>query len=123
MADQILQTVQTVVRDPSIKIFLDQVSSRIIKAVDERLAAAGIKPVVQEETSAPAKPALTEEQKAKLEFAKYRLTRAEKNLKEYQGLLNRFLGFLKGDNHSAVEKEFEEAKNNYEKLKKELGVL
>ncbi len=121
MADQILQTAQTVIRDPSIKIFLDQVSSRLVKAVEDRLAAAGIKPVAGEANAAPVVSVLTDEQKAKLEFAKYRLAKAEKNLKEYNNLLSRFLGFLKGGNRAAVEEEFEKAKNDYEKLKKELG--
>ncbi|MBI5071394.1 hypothetical protein HZB93_00650 [Candidatus Falkowbacteria bacterium] len=121
MADQILQTAQTVIRDPNIKIFLDQVSSRLIKAVEDRLSAAGIKPVV-EANAAPVISVLTDEQKAKLEFAKYRLAKAEKNLKEYNSLLSRFLGFLKGGNRAAVEEEFEKAKNDYEKLKKELGI-
>lgn len=119
MANQILQTAQSVFRDPNVKIFLDQVSNRLIRAVEDRLAAAGIKPVAGR---APAVSVLTDEQKAKLEFAKYRLVRAEKNLKEYNGLLNRFLGFLKGDNRAAVEEEFENVKGEYEKLKKELGI-
>lgn len=122
MADQILQTAQTVIRDPSVKIFLDQVSSRLIKAVEERLAAAGIKPLGERAAATSKVSILTDEQKAKLEFEKYRLARAEKNLKEYNGLLSRFLGFLKGGSRAAVEEEFEKAKNSYEKLKKELGV-
>jgi hypothetical protein len=122
MADQILQTAQSVIRDPNIRLFLDQVSGRLMKAVEDRLAAAGIKPVAEEAKVTPAVSVLTDEQKAKLEFAKYRFLRAEKNLKEYNGLLNRFLGFLKGGNRAAVEEEFEKAKNEYEKLKKEFGV-
>ncbi len=121
MADQILQTAQIVMRDPNIRILLDQVSKRLMRAVEERLAAAGIKPVAGE-PSAPAVSVLTDVQKAKLESAKYRLDRAEKNLKEYNSLLNRFLGFLKGDKRAAVEREFEEAKTCYEKLKKEFGI-
>ncbi|MBU1146184.1 hypothetical protein KKD80_01395 [Patescibacteria group bacterium] len=121
MADQILQTAQTVIRDPNVKIFLDQVSSRLVRAVEERLAAAGIMPVSGQGSSAPVS-VLTDEQKAKLELVKYRFSRAEKNLKEYNGLLSRFLGFLKGGNRAAVEEEFEKAKNEYEKVKKELGV-
>ncbi len=122
MADQILQTAQSVIRDPNVKIFLDQVSSRLMKAVEDRLSAAGIKPVAGEAVASPVISVLTDEQKTKLELAKYRFTRAEKSLKEYNGLLNKFLGFLKGDNRAAVEEEFEKAKNEYENLKKELGV-
>ncbi|MFA5129156.1 MAG: hypothetical protein WC445_04355 [Patescibacteria group bacterium] len=122
MADQILQTAQMVIKDPSVKIFIDQISGRLIKAVEERLSAAGIKPVEGATAASPSVSVLTDEQKAKLEFAKYRLVRAEKNLKEYNGLLSRFLGFLKGGNRVAVEEEFEKAKNDYEKVRKELGV-
>ncbi len=122
MADQILQTAQIVMRDPNIRILLDQVSKRLMKVVEERLAAAGIKPVAEEAKVAPTVSVLTDVQKAKLESAKYRLDRAENNLKEYNSLLNRFLGFLKGDKRAAVEKEFEEAKEHYEKLKKEFGI-
>lgn len=122
MADQILQTAQSVIRDPNIRLFLDQVSSRLIRAVDDRLSAAGIKPVAGEAKVTPAVSVLTDEQKAKLEFVKYRLDRAEKNLKEYNGLLNRFLGFLKGGSRAAVEEEFEKAKSEYEKLRREFGV-
>jgi len=122
MADQILQTAQTVIRDPSIKMFLDQVSSRLIKAVEEKLAAAGIKPISGGVNAVPGVSVLTDEQKAKLEFAKYRLARAEKSLKEYNGLLDKFLGFLKVGSRAAVEEEFEKAKSGYEKLKKDLGM-
>lgn len=122
MADQILQTAQTVIRDPNVKIFLDQVSSRLIRAVEERLSVAGIEPITGQGSAAPAVSILTDEQKSKLELAKYHFSRAEKNLKEYNGLLSRFLGFLKGGNRAAVEEEFEKAKNEYEKVKKELGV-
>jgi len=122
MADQILQTAQMVIKDPSVKMFLDQISGRLIKAVEERLSAAGIKPVEGAIVASPAVSVLTDEQKAKLEFAKFQLAKAEKNLKEYNGLLNRFLGFLKGGNRAAVEEEFEKAKKEYEKIQKELGV-
>ncbi|MFA5413753.1 MAG: hypothetical protein WC348_04435 [Patescibacteria group bacterium] len=122
MADQILQTAQMVIKDPSVKMFLDQISGRLIKAVEERLSAAGIKPVEEATATSPAVSVLTNEQKAKLEFAKFQLAKAEKNLKEYNGLLNRFLGFLKGGNRAAVEEEFEKAKKEYEKIQKELGV-
>lgn len=122
MADQILQTAQMVIKDPNVKMFLDQISGRLIKAVEERLSAAGIKPVEGVVAASPAVSVLTDEQKAKLEFTKYRLARAEKNLKEYNGLLSRFLGFLKGGNRAAVEEEFEKAKKEYEKVQKELGV-
>jgi len=122
MADQILQTAQMVIKDPSVKMFLDQISGRLIKAVEERLSAAGIKPGEGAIVASPAVSVLTDEQKAKLEFAKFQLAKAEKNLKEYNGLLNRFLGFLKGGNRAAVEEEFEKAKKEYEKIQKELGV-
>ena len=122
MADQILQTAQMVIKDPSVKMFLDQISGRLIKAVEERLSAAGIKPVGGVTTASPSVSVLTDEQKAKLEFAKFQLAKAEKNLKEYNSLLNRFLGFLKGGNRAAVEEEFEKAKKEYEKIQKELGV-
>jgi hypothetical protein len=122
MADQILQTAQMVIKDPSVKMFLDQISGRLIKAVEERLSAAGIKPVEEATAASPSVSVLTDEQKAKLEFAKFQLAKAEKNLKEYNGLLNRFLGFLKGGNRAAVEEEFEKAKKEYEKIQKELGV-
>jgi len=122
MADQILQTAQMVIKDPSVKMFLDQISGRLIKAVEERLSAAGIKPVEEATAASPSVSVLTDEQKAKLEFAKFQLAKAEKNLKEYNGLLYRFLGFLKGGNRAAVEEEFEKAKKEYEKIQKELGV-
>lgn len=90
--------------------------------MEDRLAAAGIKPVVGQTNAASTVSVLTDEQKKKLEFAKYRLARAEKNLKEYNSILSRFLGFLKGGSRVAVEEEFEKAKSEYEKLKRELGV-
>lgn len=121
MADQILQTAQAVLRDPSVKMFLSQLSGQISKAVEEKLAAAGIKPIGKAE-EAPPVAVLTEEQKIKLQNAKNKMERAEVNLKEYNSLLNRFLGFLKGGSRAAVEEEFEKAKSEYEKLKKEFGV-
>jgi hypothetical protein len=122
MADQILQTAQVVLKDPNVRMFLSQLSSRISKEIEEKLAKVGIKPVLQTKDENLSVSVLTDEQKAKLEFAKYRLARAEKSLKEYNSLLSRFLGFLKVGSRAAVEEEFEKAKNDYEKLKKDLGM-
>jgi hypothetical protein len=127
MADQILQTAQTVLRDPSVKMFLSQLSGQISRAVEEKLAALGIKPVVKAAEDVPAeRPALTEEQKIKLDKAKYRMERAEKNLKEYQALKNKFftkwfVGTSSLKAETEVEREYQMAKADYEKLKQEFG--
>lgn len=131
MADQILQTAQAVLRDPSVKMFISQLSKQISRAVDERLAAVGIRPTVsvEEEVSSEkiVDKVLTEEQKRKLDKARYRMDRAEKNLKEYQALKNKFftkwfVGTSALKDETAVEKEYETAKAEYEKIKQEFEV-
>ncbi len=127
MADQILQTAQLVLKDPSVRMFLSQLSSRISKEIEERLGAIGVKPLSPVKDENTVVSVLTDEQKIKLDKAKYRMDRAERSLKDYQVLKNKFFtkwfvgtSALKAE--TEVEKEFEAAKGEYEKLKKEFGV-
>jgi hypothetical protein len=129
MADQILQTAQAVLRDPSVKMFLSQLSGQISRAIEEKLAAIGIKPVAgaEAEDTAAEKPVLSEAQKIKLDKAKYRMDRAEKSLKEYQTLKNKFftkwfVGVSSLKAETEVEREYQTAKVEYDKLRKEFGV-
>jgi hypothetical protein len=127
MADQILQTAQLVLKDPNVRMFLSQLSSRISKEIEERLAAVGVKPVSSAKDEGPFIPTLTEAQKIKLDKAKYRMDRAEKSLKEYQALKNKFftkwfVGVSSLKAETEVEREYQTAKTEYDKRKKEFGV-
>jgi hypothetical protein len=108
---------------------LSQISNQISKVIDERLAAIGIKPVAgaEAEDTAAEKPVLSEAQKIKLDKAKYRMDRAEKSLKEYQALKNKFftkwfVGVSSLKAETEVERERQAAGAEYERLKKEFGV-
>lgn len=124
MSNQTVQTEddQTVAQDQKVNDFLSQIPARVIADVDDQLAAAGIRPVVQEKKEEPSeRPAPAGAELKALQAAKQKLARAEKNLKEYESLVSRFLGFLKKESRAAVEREFEEARTEYEKLKAQIG--